>query len=46
MPYGKATKKRIKEAAEAIGSNKLLGVVFADKPAIPFWGRKWFKANM
>jgi len=35
VPYGKATKNRIKEAAKAIGTEKLLGVIFADKPALP-----------
>lgn len=35
VPYGKATRNRVKEAAKAIGKDKLLGVIFADKPAIP-----------
>lgn len=35
VPYGKSTKSRIKEAAEAIGTDKLLGIVFVDKPALP-----------
>ena len=34
VPYGKATKSRVKEAADAIGA-KLLGVVFEDKPIAP-----------
>lgn len=35
VPYGKATKNRVKEAADAIGTKKLLGVVFEDKPIAP-----------
>ena len=35
VPYGKATRNRVKEAAKAIGEDKLLGVIFADKPAVP-----------
>jgi len=35
VPYGKATKSRVKESVEAVNPDKLLGVVFADKPAIP-----------
>ena len=35
VPYGKATRNRINEAAKAIGKDKLLGVIFADKPAVP-----------
>ena len=35
VPYGKATRNRVIEAANAIGNDKLLGVVFADKPAVP-----------
>ncbi len=35
VPYGKATKSRIKDAAEAIGEDKLLGVVFNDIPKFP-----------
>lgn len=35
VPYGRATKARVKEAAEAIDKDKLLGVIFADKPAVP-----------
>lgn len=35
VPYGKSTKSRIQEAAEAIGTEKLLGIVFVDKPTLP-----------
>lgn len=35
LPYGKVTKNKLKEAADAIGHEKLLGVVFIDKPNIP-----------
>ena len=35
VPYGKATRNRVVEAAKAIGDDKLLGIVFADKPAVP-----------
>ena len=35
VPYGKATKNRVLEAAKSIGKDKLLGVVFVDKPAVP-----------
>jgi exopolysaccharide/PEP-CTERM locus tyrosine autokinase len=35
VPYGKVTKNKVKEASEAIGKNKLLGVVFNDIPRIP-----------
>ncbi|MFK5948352.1 MAG: hypothetical protein QM500_06245 [Methylococcales bacterium] len=35
VPYGTSTKNRIKESAEAIGPDKLLGVVFNDKPTLP-----------
>lgn len=35
VPYGKATKSKISEAVAAIGENKLLGVVFTDKPPLP-----------
>jgi len=35
VPYGHATKNRIKSAADAIGSDKLLGVVFNNIPNTP-----------
>ncbi len=35
VPYGAATAGKVKEAAEAIGKDKLLGVVFNDKPKLP-----------
>ena len=35
VPYGVATKNRIKAAADAIGPEKLLGVVFNDIPKLP-----------
>ena len=35
VPYGQATRNRVREAAESIGKDKFLGVVFADKPAVP-----------
>lgn len=35
VPYGKATRSRIKDAASSIGNEKLLGVVFSDKPNSP-----------
>lgn len=40
VPYGKATKNRIVEAVDSIDSEKLLGIVFADKPAAPSIGIK------
>ncbi|MFV1985565.1 MAG: polysaccharide biosynthesis protein [Thiohalomonadales bacterium] len=38
VPYGKATKSKILQAVEAIGAEKLLGIIFADKPAVPKLG--------
>lgn len=35
VPYGRVTKNRVKEAADAIGKNKLLGIVFNDIPRMP-----------
>ena len=35
VPYGTATKNRVKAAADAIGQDKLLGVVFNDIPKVP-----------
>lgn len=35
VPYGSSNKARITEAAEAIGKDKLLGVVFNDIPKLP-----------
>lgn len=35
VPYGQVTKSRIKEAADAIGEEKLLGVIFSDIPRFP-----------
>lgn len=35
VPYGRATKNKIKSAADAIGKEKLLGVVFNDIPKLP-----------
>jgi exopolysaccharide/PEP-CTERM locus tyrosine autokinase len=35
VPYGKVTKNRIKEAADATGKDKLLGVIFNDIPRVP-----------
>lgn len=35
VPYGRVTKTRVKEATEAIGKNKLLGVIFNDIPRMP-----------
>ena len=35
VPYGSATKNRVKAAADAIGSEKLLGVIFNDVPKVP-----------
>lgn len=35
VPYGSATKGKIREAMEAIGEEKLLGVVFIDIPKFP-----------
>jgi len=40
VPYGKATKSIIKKAANAIGEDKLLGIVFNDAPHIPNLFRK------
>ena len=35
VPYGRVTKNRIREAADAIGKDKLLGIVFNDIPRMP-----------
>lgn len=35
VPYGKVTKSRVKAASDAIGKDKLLGVVFNDIPRMP-----------
>ena len=35
VPYGMATKSKITESVEAIGKDKLLGIVFNDKPKLP-----------
>ena len=35
VPHGRVTKKTINEAADVIGKEKLLGVVFNDMPKIP-----------
>ena len=35
VPYGKVTKNKIFESAEAIGKEKLLGVVFNHMPSLP-----------
>ena len=35
VPYGRVSKGKVKEAADAIGSDKLLGVVFNDIPKLP-----------
>ena len=35
VPYGRVTKNRIQEAADAIGKDKLLGIVFNDVPRMP-----------
>lgn len=35
VPYGKVTKNRLIEAANAIGKEKLLGIVFCDIPKLP-----------
>lgn len=35
VPYGKTTKTRLKEAIEAIHPDKLLGIIFSDKPSMP-----------
>ncbi|MBI3187490.1 MAG: hypothetical protein HYZ31_06480 [Gammaproteobacteria bacterium] len=35
VPYGKVTRNRLLEAANAIGKAKLLGVVFCDIPKLP-----------
>jgi len=35
VPYASSTKGKIKEAVEAIGEDKLLGVVFTDIPNVP-----------
>jgi len=43
VPYGKATNAKVLEAVETIGDKKLLGIVFADKPAIPRLGIKSLK---
>jgi len=44
VPYGTSTENKIKDAVEAIGSEKLLGVVFTDIPERPrFSMSKLFK---
>ena len=35
VPYGRVTSNKIKEAASAIGKDKLLGVVFSNMPPVP-----------
>jgi len=35
VPYGRATVSRIKESVAAVNPDKLLGVIFTDKPAVP-----------
>lgn len=40
VPYGKATKGTVRQAVDAIGKDKLLGVVFDEVPTVPFV--KWF----
>ena len=35
VPYGKSTTHKIKESIDSIDRNKLLGVVFMDKPRLP-----------
>lgn len=35
VPYGTVTNNKIKEAADAIGENKLLGIVFNEIPKMP-----------
>jgi len=35
VPYGAASASRVKEAADAIGTDKLLGVVFNEVPKLP-----------
>lgn len=35
VPYGRVTKRKVQEAAEAIGKDKLLGVVFNEIPRPP-----------
>lgn len=38
VPYASVTKAKLKEAADAIGKDKLLGVVFSDVPKAPNLG--------
>lgn len=35
VPYGRVTKRRVQEAADAIGTDKLLGIVFNEIPKPP-----------
>lgn len=35
VPYGTVTKNRVKAAADAIGQDKLLGIIFNDVPKVP-----------
>jgi len=35
VPYGTVTKNRVKAAADAIGHDKLLGIIFNDVPKVP-----------
>lgn len=43
VPYGRVTTKRIKEAAAAIGEDKLAGILFSNIPPLP--GLKIFRKN-
>ncbi len=43
VPYGKATEAQIRNASQAIGPNKLFGVVFNDEPSLP--SGLWRKSN-
>jgi len=43
VPYGKSTVNKIKEATDAIGKDKLMGVVFNKIPKLPGFGSNWSK---
>lgn len=43
VPYGRVTTKRIKEAASAIGDDKLAGIIFSNIPPLP--DLKIFRTN-
>lgn len=43
VPYGKVTEAQIRNAAQAVGSSKLIGIVFNNEPSLP--SELWRKRN-